>query len=243
MSKFTKEQLEFFNSITSFSWQEKLVAASRLYTDKVVFSTSFSIEDQVITHIIATQHLNIKIFTLDTGRLFTETYQTWQDTIKKYNIEIIPYYPDSKKIEEFIHNYGPNPFYNSKELRLECCYLRKIEPLNRALKGQELWISGLRKSQSHDRGDKNDFEIDNERTILKFYPILNLTDKQLWDFIKKHDIPYNPLYEQGFTSIGCAPCTSIPTDKNDPRSGRWWWEKDSNKECGLHLVNGKLTRK
>ena len=243
MSDLIQDQLEFFNSISSFDWKEKLVSVGRLFSGDVAFSTSFSAEDQVITHIIAEQKLDITIFTLDTGRMFDQTYKVWQDTVKKYDIEIIPYYPNEKKLEEFMISYGPNPFYDSKELRLECCNIRKLEPLNRALKGKQLWISGLRKNHSETRGSKEDFESDDTRNILKYYPVLNLDDQQLWDFIKENNVPYNSLYEKGYTSIGCSPCTRAATDKNDPRSGRWWWEEDSNKECGLHMVNGKLTRK
>lgn len=243
MSILLQEQLDILNALDAKNWQEKLLLASESLPGDAIFSTSFSIEDQVITHAIAEQKLDIKIFTLDTGRLFVQTYKTWQETIKRYNIEIIPYHPDAGQLTEFIQKNGPNAFYDSKDLRLECCNIRKIILLNQALQGYKLWISGIRKTHSSLRNDKADFEIDNQREIIKYYPILDLEDEELWEFIKENNIPYNKLYDQGFTSIGCAPCSRIPTDKNDPRSGRWWWENDDAKECGLHMVNGKLTRK
>ena len=242
------KQKEFFTQIKNLSWQEQLISIDQNFTGKKLFSTSFSNEDQLITYIIAKHNLNIEIFTLDTGRLFEQTYKLWAETIKKYNITIRAYFPDHQKLAEFVNKNGPNSFYESKELRLSCCYLRKVEPLNRALQGKKkgqvsLWLSGLRVGHSNNRKAKEYFEYDQEKDIFKYYPILELSDKEVADFIKNHKIPYSSLYDEGFTSIGCAPCTRKPTDPMDPRSGRWWWENDEVKECGLHLVKGKLVRK
>ncbi len=225
------------------SWENRITEIGQEYKGTVIFSSSFSIEDQIITHIIASQKLDITIFTLDTGRMFDETYEVWQQTKNKYGINVIPYYPNQDALKAFVDNKGINSFYESKENRLECCGIRKIEPLKRALKGFNVWISGVRSAQSAFREDKEISEIDNVNEIVKFYPILELSDKEIWDFIKQEKIPYNKLYDKGFTSIGCAPCTRVPTDPNDPRSGRWWWETEGQKECGLHLVDGKLVRK
>lgn len=237
---------EIKNSIIAkkdLSWENRITEIGQEYKGTVIFSSSFSIEDQIITHIIASQKLDITIFTLDTGRMFDETYEVWQQTKNKYGINVIPYYPNQDALKAFVDNKGINSFYESKENRLECCGIRKIEPLKRALKGFNVWISGVRSAQSAFREDKEISEIDNVNEIVKFYPILELSDKEIWDFIKQEKIPYNKLYDKGFTSIGCAPCTRVPTDPNDPRSGRWWWETEGQKECGLHLVDGKLVRK
>ena len=237
---------EIKNSIIAkkdLTWDNRIAEIGQEYKGTVIFSSSFSIEDQIITHIIASQKLDITIFTLDTGRMFDETYEVWQQTKNKYGINVIPYYPNHDSLKAFVDNKGINSFYDSKENRLECCGIRKIEPLKRALKGFDVWVSGVRSAQSSFREDKEISEIDNANEIVKFYPILELSDKEIWDFIKQEKIPYNKLYDKGFTSIGCAPCTRVPTDPNDPRSGRWWWETEGQKECGLHLVDGKLVRK
>ena len=237
---------EIKNSIIAkkdLTWDNRIAEIGQEYKGTVIFSSSFSIEDQIITHIIASQKLDITIFTLDTGRMFDETYEVWQQTKNKYGINVIPYYPNQDALKAFVDNKGINSFYDSKENRLECCGIRKIEPLKRALKGFDVWVSGVRSAQSSFREDKEISEIDNANEIVKFYPILELSDKEIWDFIKQEKIPYNKLYDKGFTSIGCAPCTRVPTDPNDPRSGRWWWETEGQKECGLHLVDGKLVRK
>ena len=227
----------------NLTWDKRIENIANEFKGKIIFSSSFSIEDQIITHIIASLKLDITIFTLDTGRMFDETYEVWQETKSKYGINIIPYYPNQDALKVFVENKGINSFYDSKENRLECCGIRKIEPLKRAIKNFDIWISGVRSAQSAFREDKEISEIDNGNDIVKFYPILELSDKEIWDFIKQENIPYNKLYDKGFTSIGCAPCTRVPTDPNDPRSGRWWWETEGQKECGLHLVDGKLVRK
>jgi phosphoadenosine phosphosulfate reductase len=205
------------------------------YPAKVVFSSSFSFEDQVITHLIADQLLPIQIFTLDTGRLFAETYSVWNSTLERYKISIKAFYPDHLNLETFIEKKGPNAFYESVENRKDCCFIRKVEPLKRALSGNAIWVTGLRAEHSADRQNLQSIEWDESNQIIKYHPLLNWTTEQVSDFIKSNNIPYNPLHDKGFVSIGCAPCTRAIKEGEDFRAGRWWWEDANKKECGLHV--------
>ncbi|MFE3868063.1 phosphoadenylyl-sulfate reductase [Flavobacterium sp. LS2P90] len=216
-----------------FSIEETLAFLANEYKDKVVFSTSFGQEDQVITALIAKYDLPITIFTLDTGRLFEETYDVFHKTLKKYKIDIKTYFPQTSAVEELLNNKGPNSFYESVENRKECCFIRKIAPLTKALKGNSVWITGLRSEQSENRKDLHLFEYDGKFDIIKFNPLLKWTLKEVEDYIEKNNVPQNLLHKQGFVSIGCAPCTRAITPGEDIRAGRWWWES-SHKECGLH---------
>lgn len=201
----------------------------------VVFSTSFGIEDQVITHAIFSQNLKgIEIFTLDTGRLFPETYALWDKTSRRYNILIKSFYPNANETQEFVDKNGINGFYNAPELRKECCFIRKVAPLQKALQGASIWITGLRAEQSNNRSDLEIFQWDEQYQLYKYNPLLHWTSQDVKDYIQKNSIPYNPLHDQGFVSIGCAPCTRAIAPGEDFRSGRWWWEDNSKKECGLH---------
>jgi phosphoadenosine phosphosulfate reductase len=204
------------------------------YKGKIVFSTSFGIEDQVIAHIIFSNNLPVNVFTLDTGRLFPETYSVFSRTLEKYNKKIKGYFPDRSDIEKLISEKGPFSFYHSIENRKECCYLRKIKPLKRALKGNEIWITGLRAEQSEIRNKMNIFEWDEENNIIKYHPLLNWKTREVKEFIEEKKIPYNILHDQGYPSIGCQPCTRKIKEGEDFRAGRWWWENNSKKECGLH---------
>ncbi len=227
----------------NLSWQQQLIEMAQKY--KVIFSTSFSIEDQVILDFIVTNNLPITIFTLDTGRLPNETYEVWQASLVKYQqqkLEILAYYPDADEISQFVVANGINSFYNSKELRLKCCEIRKVRPLRKALNGYEMWISGIRKDHSIDRSDKEFFEYDQNLAITKFYPLLEMSEDEVWEIIKKNSIPYNKLYDQSYRSIGCAPCSRAILPDENIRAGRWWWEEEIGKECGLHMVDGKLVR-
>jgi phosphoadenosine phosphosulfate reductase len=226
---------ELLTETKNLSWKKKLKLVGKL--ENVIFSTSFSLEDQIITNFIAENKLNIEIFTIDTGRLFNETYDIWQGVLDKYDVVIDAYYPDGNKLQEFVKNKGINSFYESKDLRLSCCNIRKVEPLKRALKNKNIWISGVRKDHSEGRLGKNFFERDGNLNITKFYPLLDMKKDELWDVIKRDNIPYNCLYDKNFDSIGCSPCSR----EGKGREGRWWWE-DGHKECGLHLENGKLIR-
>tara|TARA_Y100000389_G_scaffold41910_2_gene36622 strand:+ start:3021 stop:3665 length:645 start_codon:yes stop_codon:yes gene_type:complete len=211
------------------NWQELLL--DLVQKENVVFSTSFSLEDQIITDFIAKNHLNIEIFTIDTGRIFNESYEVWQRTLDIYDLKIKTYYPNQIDLEGFVKINGINAFYDSVSLRKKCCYIRKIGPLKRALKNKDFWISGIRKEHSQSRSQKEISEFDDNLKITKFYPLLNLKEDEIWQIIRANNIPYNKLYDQGFESVGCAPCTR----SGFARGGRWWWESEGKKECGLHF--------
>jgi len=205
------------------------------FPGQITFSTSFSFEDQVITHIILSNQLAVNIFTLDTGRLFGETYSVWTATNEHFNTEIKGYYPDHSFLEPFVEEKGPNSFYASVENRKSCCYIRKVEPLKRALKGNAIWITGLRAEHSANRHDMPQVEWDESNQVIKYNPILHWSTKEVKDYINENNIPYNILHDRGFVSIGCAPCTRAIRPGEDFRAGRWWWEDNSKKECGLHV--------
>ena len=219
------------------SIDELLVQLSNQFAGEVIFSTSFSYEDQVITHKILSAQLPIKIFTLDTGRLFPETYSVWNATNEKYNTHIKAFYHDQSLLEDFVAEKGPNSFYESVENRKGCCYIRKVEPLKRALKGNSIWITGLRAEHSIDRHNMPQVEWDETNNIIKYHPLLHWTFEEVKQYICENKIPYNPLHDRGFVSIGCAPCTRAIKPGEDFRAGRWWWEDATKKECGLHAPN------
>mgnify|MGYP000899689683 CR=1 FL=1 len=214
---------------------DSLKYLSETFPGDVTFSTSFGYEDQIITDLIISNNIPISLFTLDTGRLFPETYSTWVATQEQYKIHIKPYYPDSEHISDYVEKNGPNAFYNSPELRKECCRIRKVEPLNKALKGKKVWVTGMRADQSAARHDLPLIEWDADHQLFKFHPLLHWSLKEVKDYILKKNIPYNPLHDKNFVSIGCAPCTRAIQFGEDFRAGRWWWEDNSKKECGLHV--------
>ncbi|HUX57193.1 MAG TPA: phosphoadenylyl-sulfate reductase [Bacteroidales bacterium] len=226
---------ELNEQLSGESIEERLKNLVSLYPDRVIFTTSFGIEDQVITHIIFSNNLNIKVVTLDTGRLFPETYEVFSQTILKYNKKINIYFPEYKSVEKMVSEKGPFSFYESKENREECCRLRKVVPLNRALVGMECWISGIRASQSDNRNNMNYLEYDEEKNIFKFHPLFDWSLEDVENYIKENNIPYNSLHDKGFLSIGCEPCTRAVIKGQDFRAGRWWWENSEAKECGLHI--------
>ncbi len=211
----------------------KLIATQ--FATDAVFSTSFGIEDQVITAIIASQKLNISFFTLDTGRLFAQTYSTWAATLLKYKINIKTYYPNAAALQEFVTQKGPNSFYDSIENRKQCCTIRKVVPLQNALKNKKIWITGIRAQQSMDRKMEDKIEWDATNNIIKFHPLLDWDFEQVNNYVKENNVPINNLHQQGFVSIGCAPCTRAVKEGEDFRAGRWWWEDANKKECGLHI--------
>lgn len=221
------------SSLNSLPAGEGLALISELFPGKVVFSTSLGQEDQVITQLIASQNLPIQIFSLDTGRLFPETLELLSRTESKYKTRIKVYYPDTTSVERLVGDIGINGFYDSVENRKYCCYVRKVEPLKRALAGNEIWITGLRSEQSANRSVMKHIEWDEGNQVIKYNPLLNWTFDKMISYINEHKIPYNPLHDQGFISIGCAPCTRAILRGEDARAGRWWWE-ESKKECGLH---------
>jgi phosphoadenosine phosphosulfate reductase len=211
-----------------------LIRIASDYPNQVVFTTSFGLEDQVITHIIFSNNIPIDVVTLETGRLFKETYKTYNKTLEKYNKTIQAYYPNTQEVEQMVSQKGPYSFYTSVENRKECCTIRKVKPLNRALEGKQIWITGIRAEQSPNRQDLQMFEFDDERQLIKCNPLINWTFTQVQEYIKKNQIPYNSLHDKGFVSIGCEPCTRAIQPGEDFRAGRWWWEDNSKKECGLH---------
>lgn len=205
------------------------------FPDEVKFSSAFGQEDQVITDLIFKNKLRVEVFTLDTGRLFSETYELIEKTRSRYNQNIKIYYPSPESLEPMVHENGLFSFYESVENRKQCCYIRKVEPLKRALKGAKVWITGLRASQSENRQNFNLVEWDEVNEVIKYNPLLDWSFDQVKHYLKVHNVPYNTLHDKGFISIGCQPCTRAIVDGEDPRSGRWWWEA-SQKECGLHAV-------
>ncbi len=229
---------EFINSIINklnrLSLKEGLELMASNFSNATVFSTSFSYEDQIISHEILQHQIPIKIFTLDTGRLFPETYSVWNRTNEKYNTQIVPYYPNADSLQNFVKEHGPNSFYNSVEHRKQCCFIRKVLPLKQALAGNKVWVTGLRAEHSPNRNTVQPFEWDEGNAIFKYNPLLHWSTAQIESYIHQHQIPYNPLHTNGFVSIGCAPCTRAIKEGEDFRAGRWWWEDRSKKECGLH---------
>ena len=201
--------------------------------EKIVFSTSFGQEDQAITQAIASTKSNIEIFTLDTGRQFQESYELMDLTVKKYGINLKTFFPSTPAVEKLVAEKGFNSFYTSVENRKECCFVRKMEPLSRALKDAKVWITGLRAEQSENRADMPILEWDESRQLFKINPLIDWDYNTLEKYLKDHKIPQNPLHKKGFISIGCAPCTRAISEGEHPRAGRWWWE-NSQKECGLH---------
>jgi phosphoadenosine phosphosulfate reductase len=220
--------------INGKSPEEILEVISGLSAEKIVFSTSLSYEDQAITHMIFSKNLNIEVFTLDTGRLFSETYSVFNSTRDRYKKEIKTYYPKTEAVEKLVSTKGPNSFYESVENRKECCHIRKVEPLKRALAGKTIWITGIRAEQSANRHDMKMTEWDESHQVIKIHPLLNWTFEETKAYINKHNIPYNSLHDKGFVSIGCQPCTRAIKAGEDFRAGRWWWEDSTKKECGLH---------
>ncbi|MFV0507446.1 MAG: phosphoadenylyl-sulfate reductase [Bacteroidales bacterium] len=204
--------------------------------EDVVFTTSFGLEDQLVTDLIMSSESKklVKFATLDTGRLFAETYKTMSKTQQQYGIKIKTFFPDQSQVETMVNEKGLFSFYESMDNRKECCKIRKVEGLRRALSGNKVWITGLRAEQSPARCDLNFFEWDKVFSIIKFNPIIKYTWDDTLDYVKKNSVPYNVLHDKGFVSIGCEPCTRAIKENEDFRSGRWWWESGSKKECGLH---------
>lgn len=221
------------SQVARLSAGDGLSLIAKLFPGKVVFSTSLGQEDQVITQLIASQKLPIQLFSLDTGRLFPEALELLSRTEHKYNTRIKVFYPETTSVEKWVAENGINGFYDSVENRKSCCFVRKVEPLKRALSGNAVWVTGLRAEQSANRSDMKRIEWDESNQIIKFNPLLDWTFEQMIAYIEEQKIPYNPLHDQGFVSIGCAPCTRAILPGEDARAGRWWWE-DSKKECGLH---------
>ena len=204
------------------------------YKGKIALSSSLSIEDQLLTDLIVNIDASTRIFTLDTGRLFPETYSLIDKTNMKYNIQLEVLFPKHEDVQKMVKEEGINLFYAGIDSRKRCCNVRKMEPLRRAFQGLDVWICGLRREQSVTRKDMQVVEWDEANQLIKLNPLINFTEAQVWDYIKAHKVPYNKLHDQGFPSIGCQPCTRAVQPGEDIRAGRWWWEDPQHKECGLH---------
>ena len=226
--------LEKLKNIEELGLVDVLKKIATEFGDRAAFSTSLSWEDQVITHHIFSNDLSIRVFTLDTGRLFPETYGVFNRTLDRYKKKIEVFSPKHEGVEKMVTEKGPLSFFVSLENRKECCFIRKVEPLNRALDNVDCWITGLRAEHSENRKDMSMTEIDVQRNIVKVHPIFNWSLEQVKNEIKEFNIPYNSLHDKGFVSIGCQPCTRAVQEGEDFRAGRWWWENADKKECGLH---------
>lgn len=222
---------------------DRLSDARKAAAGRAVFTTSFGLEDQAITHAIAQGGFDIDVVTLDTGRLFPETYKLWAATQARYGLRIRAYYPDRDSLEELVAQRGIDGFYDSVESRKACCDIRKVAPLRRALAGAAIWITGLRAEQSQARSDAPFLAQDAGFQLLKANPLHDWTREDVVLYTQAHQAPVNPLHARGFPSIGCAPCTRAIAPGEPERAGRWWWEQESAKECGLHVgADGRLQR-
>ena len=227
---FSKEEID---QIETLSLEQSLFKLCEIIPTGIAFSTSLGQEDQIITDIIFKSKLPIKIFTLDTGRLFYEHYELLANNNSKYKTKTEVYFPDANEVEKFVNEKGINGFFHSVENRKECCNIRKVKPLNRALKGSKVWITGLRSEQSENRSSLKMLDWDETRQLYKFNPLINWSYEDVLQYIEEHQIMDLPLHKKGFISVGCKPCTRAIESGENPRAGRWWWEK-SQKECGLH---------
>lgn len=226
--------IEKIKGITDTNLEGYLSQIASLEGVRIAFSSSLSWEDQVITHAIYSQELPIRVFTLDTGRLFPETYSVIESTRQRYLKELEVYFPQAQAVENLLTEKGPLSFYESLENRKECCFIRKVEPLNRALKDVDVWITGLRADHSENRAGLELVEWDEQRCIVKVNPLANWSLEEVKEYIKRYNIPTNVLQDKGFVSLGCQPCTRAIREGESFRAGRWWWEDNSKKECGLH---------
>jgi phosphoadenosine phosphosulfate reductase len=213
---------------------ERLAAARSIIGGRIVFTTSFGLEDQAISHAILTQDLAVDIVTFDTGRLFPETHQVWAATEQRYGRRIEALLPERRGVEAWIAQNGSDGFRASIAARQACCALRKIEPLERALAGATAWVTGVRAEQSAERAMMGLVAMDAQHGLIKLNPLFDWTRERVVDFVRDHNVPYNSLHDRGFLSIGCAPCTRAVAPGETERSGRWWWEEQEKRECGLH---------
>ncbi len=234
-----------------WAWQEQvqglspaqvLVWTVETFGERAAFASSLGAEDQVLTDMVAKHSRELAIFTLDTGRLFPETYELMQRTEERYDLMIRIYFPDASEVEAMVDGAGINLFRQSVEKRKQCCGVRKVKPLQRALSGLDAWVCGLRREQAVTRDALEVVEWDEANQLVKINPLAAWSEDEVWAYVKANDVPVNPLHEQGFLSIGCACCTRAVAPGEDVRAGRWWWEKPEHKECGLHFKDGKLER-
>ena len=225
---------ELNESFTGKTPQEVLLSVLNEFKMDIALASSLGVEDQVLTDMILKIDRNANIFTLDTGRLFPESYSLLDKTNMRYGIKMQVYFPHFNAVEEMVSVNGINLFYESIEKRKLCCHVRKLEPLGRAFRELDAWICGLRREQSVTRQDMKLVEWDKTNNLIKINPLIDWTEQQVWDYVRRHNVPYNPLHDNDFPSIGCQPCTRAVKKGDDIRSGRWWWEDPEHKECGLH---------
>jgi phosphoadenosine phosphosulfate reductase len=226
---------DYAAALAPLSPRDRLKFLREALNGRIVFTHGFGIEGQVILHWICEQDLDIDLVTLDTGRLFPETYELWGDTERRYGRRIRAIYPDQQALENLVARDGIDGLYLSKEARLACCDTRKVRPLDRALAGAEAWITGARADQTEVRRVAGLIGFEKSRGLIKFSPVFDWTREQVLAFAREHRVPINPLHAKGFASIGCAPCTRALARGEPERNGRWWWEQDGHRECGLHL--------
>ncbi len=226
---------ELKNHLSGKTIEEQLQVLANTFPGKVVFTSSFGIEDQALTQIIFSNNIPVRVITLDTGRLFPETYEVFSQTLIRYGKKIEVFFPDYLSVEKMVTEKGPFSFYDSVDRRKECCRIRKVIPLQRALGEMEVWISGIRSEQSDNRSSMSDLEYDKDRNLYTFNPLFGWSLEQVEKYVRENNIPYNSLYDKGYLSIGCEPCTRPVLKGGDFRSGRWWWETEGNKECGCHV--------
>ena len=232
-----REILEDSDPVSVLTW------AAEQFPGKVTLASALGMEAQVLTHLIAQNQLKIPVFTLDTGRLFEETYRLMAKTKAAYDVDFRVIFPDTGAVETMVNQHGPDLFRQSFEKRKHCCHVRKVAPLQRALAGYDAWITGLSKHQSQARKDAPIVTWDEAHGLVKINPLVHWTRAQVRTFVFEHDVPYNPLHDRGFPSIGCASCTRAVKPGEDARAGRWWWESDAQRECGIHLSDGKIVRR
>jgi phosphoadenosine phosphosulfate reductase len=207
-----------------------------------VFASSLAAEDMVLTDLILRAKLPITIFSLETGRLHQETLDMLDRITATYGVEVQLFKPEPAAVDAYVQQNGLNAFYDSVDMRKECCRIRKVEPLKRALAGNKAWITGQRRAQSTTRAELAIQENDEAHGLVKFNPLADWSEEDVWNYIRSNKVPYNPLHDKGYPSIGCEPCTRAIQPGEDVRAGRWWWENPESKECGLHVVDGKLVR-
>jgi phosphoadenosine phosphosulfate reductase len=219
------------------------IAAETFDDEGIAFSTSLGVEDQLITDLLHRERLDIPLFTLDTGRLPQETYDLLDETRRRYGLQVDVLFPEASSVERMVSQHGPNLFYESIEKRRECCRVRKIEPLKRRLSTLGAWICGLRREQSVTREGIGVVEWDESFGLFKINPLVDASEASVWEYVRKHDVPYNSLHDRSYPSIGCAPCTRAVEPGEDVRAGRWWWEQAEQRECGLHRHEEQQTGK
>jgi phosphoadenosine phosphosulfate reductase len=231
------------NTFSGLNPVQRLIFLSRNVSGPMVFTTSFGLEDQALTRLIVESGIACRFATLDTGRLFPETHAVWAATEQRYGIQVEAFHPRAGALDALVRQNGVNGFYHSAGARHACCAVRKLEPLDRALEGAAVWLTGLRADQSGQRQGLDFVSYDTGRRLLKVNPLLDLSRNEVAALVRDGEVPYNALHDKGFLSIGCAPCTRAVAPGEPERAGRWWWEQDQTRECGLHLTpDGRLVR-